>query len=114
MQGINDGAGALVLASEEALVENEKLGLKPLARIVGYEAVGCKPSLMGIGPVAAIRMLLENAGLTLDKIDLFEVNEVELFPPSDRLSTILYVYSLLDIITCTFSLFTSSNTKIHE
>lgn len=76
-QGINDGAGALVLASEEALVENEKLGLKPLARVVGYEAVGCKPTLMGIGPVGAIRILLENAGLTLDKIDLFEVNEVQ-------------------------------------
>ena len=81
MQGINDGAGALVLASEEALVENEKLGLKPLARVVGYEAVGCKPSLMGIGPVTAIRQLLENAGLTLYKIDLFEVNEVESSPP---------------------------------
>lgn len=75
-QGINDGAGALVLASEEALVENEKLGLKPLARVVGYEAVGCKPSLMGIGPVGAIRLLLQNAGLTLEQIDLFEVNEV--------------------------------------
>ena len=70
--GINDGAGALVLASENAVSQKS---LKPLARVVAYSVVGCDPEIMGIGPVPAIRKLLEKTGLTLDQVDLVEVNE---------------------------------------
>lgn len=65
-----------MLASEKALKENEDLGLLPLARVVGYEVVGCEPNLMGVGSIGAIRHLLEMSRLSIDKIDLFEVNEV--------------------------------------
>lgn len=70
--GVSDGAGAIVLASEDA-VKNHSL--KPLARIVGYSVVGCDPSIMGIGPAPAIKKLLERTGVSLDKIDIIEVNE---------------------------------------
>lgn len=70
--GICDGAGANILASEEAV---SKHGLKPLARIVSYQASGCDPHIMGIGPVYAIRSALDKAGLKLDDMDLVEVNE---------------------------------------
>lgn len=68
--GISDGAGALVLASEEAAK-----GLKPLARLVGWSYVGVDPSIMGIGPVPAIENLLKATKLTLNDIDLIEINE---------------------------------------
>ncbi|CAH0401140.1 unnamed protein product [Chilo suppressalis] len=68
--GISDGAGALVLASEEAAK-----GLKPLARLVGWSFVGVDPSIMGIGPVPAIENLLKATKLTLNDIDLIEINE---------------------------------------
>ncbi|XP_063385621.1 3-ketoacyl-CoA thiolase, mitochondrial-like [Cydia fagiglandana] len=68
--GISDGAGAIVLASEEAAK-----GLKPLARLVGWSYVGVDPSIMGIGPVPAIESLLKVTGLTLNDIDLVEINE---------------------------------------
>lgn len=72
--GISDGAAALVLASEEAV---KKHNLKPLARVVGYEYVGCDPSVMGIGPAPAITKMFAKKGLgvTFDKVDMFEVNE---------------------------------------
>ena len=70
--GRNDGAAALVLTSS---AHAKKLGLKPLARIVDWAAVGVSPEVMGIGPVPAVRKLLERTRLTLDEIDLFELNE---------------------------------------
>ncbi|KAL4709249.1 hypothetical protein ACJJTC_010710 [Scirpophaga incertulas] len=68
--GISDGAGALVLANEEAAKN-----LKPLARLVGWSVVGVDPSIMGIGPVPAIENLLKATNMTLNDIDLVEINE---------------------------------------
>lgn len=68
----SDGAGALVLASEKAV---KQFGLKPLARFVSFAARGVPPHLMGIGPIEAIPAALRNAGLKLDDIDWFELNE---------------------------------------
>jgi acetyl-CoA C-acetyltransferase len=70
--GINDGAAAAVIASGKALRE---IGGEPLARIVSYASVGVDPAYMGIGPVEATRAALRKAGLSLDDIGLFEVNE---------------------------------------
>lgn len=70
--GICDGAGSLVVVSEAAVKANH---LKPLARVVAWSRVGCDPSIMGIGPVEAIRTSLKAAGLTLADIDLVEINE---------------------------------------
>ena len=70
--GIADGAAAAVLVNPRYA---EKRGLKPLARLSAWATVGCDPSVMGIGPVPAIRALLERTGLALKDIDLFEVNE---------------------------------------
>lgn len=71
--GIGDGAGAIVLASEESANKHK---LKPLARVAGYSVVGCDPSIMGIGPVHAIRRVCDANGLSLDKdIGLVDVNE---------------------------------------
>ncbi|XP_034452201.1 3-ketoacyl-CoA thiolase, mitochondrial [Hippoglossus hippoglossus] len=70
--GVSDGAAALVIASEDALKEHK---LTPLARIVSYHVSGCDPSIMGIGPVPAITEALKKAGLTLNDMDLVEVNE---------------------------------------
>jgi len=70
--GINDGAASVVVAGEDAVKEN---GLKPLSRIVSWAVVGVDPTIMGIGPVPAIKKALEKAELTMDDIDLFEVNE---------------------------------------
>ena len=70
--GRNDGASALVLMKES---EAERLGLKPLARIVDWSAVGVSPEIMGIGPVPAVTKLLERTGKTVEDIGLFELNE---------------------------------------
>lgn len=70
--GINDGAAALVLMSEEMA---EKLNVKPLAKIVSYATAGVDPSIMGIGPVPASRKALEKAGLDISQVDLVEANE---------------------------------------
>lgn len=70
--GINDGAAALLLASESALQEYR---LTPLARISSNAVVGVEPRIMGIGPVEASRKALSKAGLSLDQIDLIEINE---------------------------------------
>ena len=70
--GINDGACALLLASEEAMNEN---GLKPLASVVGMAVTGVEPRIMGIGPVSATQKVLKNTGLTLEQMDVIELNE---------------------------------------
>ncbi len=70
--GIVDGGAALILASGKAVKEK---GLKPTARIVSWAAVGVDPSYMGMGPAPASRLALQKAGLTLEQIDLIEVNE---------------------------------------
>lgn len=70
--GVSDGAAAVVIASEDAVKEHK---LTPLARIVTYHVSGCDPSIMGIGPVPAITGALKKAGLSLNDMDLVEVNE---------------------------------------
>ena len=70
--GINDGASAVVLATGERVAA---LGLKPLARLVGYAHAGVEPAYMGIGPVPATRKVLERTGLKLTDIDVIEANE---------------------------------------
>ena len=70
--GINDGAAYVTVASEKYV---EKTGLKPMARITSYSAVGLDPQLMGLGPYHAIKKLLHDNALTIDDIDVFEVNE---------------------------------------
>ena len=70
--GINDGAAAVAVASG---AKARALGATPLARILGYAVAGVDPKIMGIGPVPAVRKVLDRAGLTLDQIDLFELNE---------------------------------------
>jgi len=70
--GINDGAAALVVATESWAATH---GRKPLARILAYCTVGIDPMIMGMGPVEAMRRAVERAGLTLDVLDLFEINE---------------------------------------
>ncbi|MYL40166.1 thiolase family protein [Virgibacillus salexigens] len=70
--GINDGAAAVVLAGEQFVQENS---LKPIAKIISWGIAGVDPSIMGIGPVPAMKKALANAGLSLSDIDLFEVNE---------------------------------------
>ena len=70
--GLNDGAAAMLIASEDGLKENN---LEPLAEIVSIGISGVEPRIMGIGPVKASQIALERAGLTMDKIDLIELNE---------------------------------------
>ncbi|WP_066051531.1 acetyl-CoA C-acetyltransferase [Robertmurraya korlensis] len=70
--GINDGAASLVVASKKSILENK---LKPVARIVSWAVAGVDPTIMGIGPVPAIKEALKRANLTLDNMDLIEVNE---------------------------------------
>jgi acetyl-CoA acetyltransferase family protein len=70
--GLNDGAAATIIASDEAV---KKYNLKPLARIVSSAVVGVEPRIMGIGPVEATKKALTRAGLTLDQIDIIELNE---------------------------------------
>ena len=70
--GLADGAAAMVVA--DAAIARER-GLKPLGRLVAYAVAGVEPALMGIGPAPAARAALARAGLTLDQMDLVEVNE---------------------------------------
>lgn len=70
--GVNDGACALILASAEAA---KKHGLTPKARVVAMAAAGVAPRIMGIGPVPATRKVLDRAGMTLDQMDVIELNE---------------------------------------
>ncbi len=68
----SDGAGACVLMDE---VLAEKRGIKPLGRFLGFAVAGCEPDEMGIGPVFAVPKVLKRLGLSVDDIDLFELNE---------------------------------------
>ena len=70
--GVNDGAAALLVASKKAAADN---GLTPMARIVGMAAAGVAPSVMGIGPVPAVRKLLARTGLSIGQMDVIELNE---------------------------------------
>ena len=70
--GLNDGAAALLVAGESAVRE---LGLEPIARVVATAVAGVEPRVMGLGPVPATRRVLQRAGLTVDDLDLMEVNE---------------------------------------
>ncbi|MDO8685266.1 MAG: acetyl-CoA C-acetyltransferase [Clostridiales bacterium] len=70
--GINDGAAALVIMSAAKASE---LGVKPLARIISYASGGVSPEIMGMGPVVSTRRALQQAGMTIGNIDLFELNE---------------------------------------
>jgi acetyl-CoA C-acetyltransferase len=70
--GRNDGASCMLLMSEEKAKE---LGLKPMAKIIGMGTAGCDPTTMGLGPVYAVPKALKNAGLTIDDIQLIELNE---------------------------------------
>jgi acetyl-CoA C-acetyltransferase len=70
--GINDGAAAVLLMNQGSA---SQAGIRPLARILGWGSVGVDPRIMGMGPVAAIRKALAKSGLTLDDIDLVELNE---------------------------------------
>ena len=70
--GINDGAAALLLTSLE---EAEKKSIKPLVKIVSWSSVGVDPSVMGLGPIEAVREASKKAKWNLDEIDLFEINE---------------------------------------
>jgi acetyl-CoA C-acetyltransferase len=70
--GINDGACAVLIANGEAAKQH---GLKPLARIIGMATAGVAPRVMGIGPVPAVQKLLRQTGLTLEQMDVIELNE---------------------------------------
>jgi acetyl-CoA acyltransferase len=70
--GVNDGAAALLIASEEAAKTHK---LTPIARVVAMSAAGVEPRVMGIGPIPACRKVLARAGLTIDQMDVIELNE---------------------------------------
>ena len=70
--GVNDGAAAILMANEAAAAKN---GLKPMARVVGMSVAGVEPRIMGIGPVPASQKVLARAGLTIDQMDVIELNE---------------------------------------
>lgn len=70
--GVNDGAVAMIVASLKA---GEKAGAKPIARVVASAAAGVRPNIMGIGPVAASKKALARAGLTINDMDIIEINE---------------------------------------
>lgn len=117
--GITDGAAALVVLSEEGLKQSEAT---PQARIVDYEITGVAPEIMGIGPVPAIRALLKRQQLTMDQIDLIELNEAfaaqviacdrELHFPADRLNVNGGAIALGHPIGCTGVRITT--TLLHE
>ena len=69
---MSDGAGAMLLASEQAIKD---YGLTPLARLVSFSVAGVRPEVMGIGPIAAIPLALKQAGITQDQLDWIELNE---------------------------------------
>ena len=70
--GVNDGAAAMLVASESAVKAH---GLKPMARVLGMATAGVEPRIMGIGPVPAVRKLLEKQGIGIDELDVIELNE---------------------------------------
>jgi len=117
--GITDGAAALVVLSEEGLTRS---GATPQARIVDYEITGVAPEIMGIGPVPAIRALLKRQQLTIEQMDLIELNEAfaaqviacdrELKFPTDRLNVNGGAIALGHPIGCTGVRITT--TLVHE
>ena len=70
--GVNDGAAAILMANESAAAKND---LTPIARVVGMSVAGVEPRVMGIGPVPASRKVLARAGLSIDRMDVIELNE---------------------------------------
>ncbi|RLJ98872.1 3-oxoadipyl-CoA thiolase [Ruegeria conchae] len=70
--GVNDGAAAILMANESAAAKND---LTPIARVVGMSVAGVEPRVMGIGPVPASRKVLARAGLSIDQMDVIELNE---------------------------------------
>jgi len=70
--GVNDGAAAMLVASEAAVKQH---GLRPMAKILGMATAGVEPRIMGIGPVPAVQKLLEKQGISIDDIDVIELNE---------------------------------------
>ena len=70
--GLNDGAAAMILGTEEAAIKNH---LTPKSRIVGAAVAGVEPRIMGIGPVEATKKVLHRTGLSLDQMDIIELNE---------------------------------------
>ncbi|WP_416138948.1 3-oxoadipyl-CoA thiolase [Halomonas sp. HK25] len=70
--GVNDGAAAMLVASQAAV---EKYGLTPMAKILGMATAGVEPRIMGVGPVPAVKRLLERTGVSLDEIEVIELNE---------------------------------------
>jgi 3-oxoadipyl-CoA thiolase len=70
--GVNDGAAALLIASEQATKDHN---LTPIARVVAMSAAGVEPRVMGIGPIPACQKVLARAGLTIDQMDVIELNE---------------------------------------
>jgi acetyl-CoA C-acetyltransferase len=70
--GINDGASAIILASEEAV---EKYNLKPIAELIAYDEAGVDPAYMGLGPVPAVKNVLAKNDISMDEIELIELNE---------------------------------------
>ncbi|MFG6565727.1 3-oxoadipyl-CoA thiolase [Sulfitobacter sp. 1A13421] len=70
--GVNDGAAAMLLASEAGVKDH---GLAPIARVVAMSAAGVEPRVMGIGPIPAVRKVLDRAGLTIEQMDVIELNE---------------------------------------
>ena len=70
--GINDGAAAVILTSYD---EAKKKSLKPLAKIVSWSSVGVEPTLMGLGPIEAVKLALKKANWKIEDVDLFEINE---------------------------------------
>jgi acetyl-CoA C-acetyltransferase len=82
---LNDGAAAVLVMSDE---KAERIGVKPLARIVASTVVAIRPEIMGLGPIPAIRALLEQTGMTMDEIDVVEINEAfaaQIVPCRDEL-----------------------------
>jgi acetyl-CoA C-acetyltransferase len=82
---LNDGAAAVLVMSDE---KAERIGVKPLARIVASTVAAIRPEIMGLGPIPAIQALLEQTGLTMDDIDVVEINEAfaaQIVPCKDEL-----------------------------
>ncbi len=82
---LNDGAAAVLVMSDERA---ERMGVKPLARIVASTVAAIRPEIMGLGPIPAIRALLEQTGMTIDDIDVVEINEAfaaQIVPCRDEL-----------------------------
>jgi acetyl-CoA acyltransferase len=116
---LSDGAAAAVLLSER---KAQELGVRPLGRLLGFAVAGVDPDVMGIGPVPAIQKLLQQTGLAISNIDLFEINEAfaaqavycqrELGIPDDKLNVNGGAIALGHPLGCTGAKLTA--TLLHE